>query len=364
MEFTKEGNGFTHISDAAGLARVADTLSAAPAIGRLTRVCERWIYTCLSLALDSEEQTASGFCYQYAVYPLEYSRHLLFPVGGQREKAFQALGDRTRAPRDVPRIKTILGRRCRLKTRPHKKRAAEWSIVVEKPVYNLTLFKVPGGYLSLKVYTQVEHLLRTEAVVHNAQELGCGRSLSSFPLIVCRLRGILERFHPVLSAVDACFIDDGTLERLPLPGQLGATRVGGIDFNQARRRHVVQAIVALSPSPRGFTASQLAGKVRSQSGQAESEYSPRRAAYDLKKLRAQQLARRIETTRRYEATPEGLRALAAWWVLHDKVIKPLLAAASQPSIEPQIENPTPIDQRYRALRLDMQGLFQELGLAA
>jgi hypothetical protein len=30
---------------------------------------------------------------------------------------------------------------------------------------NLTLFKVPGGYLTLKVYTQGEHLLRTEAVV-------------------------------------------------------------------------------------------------------------------------------------------------------------------------------------------------------
>jgi hypothetical protein len=188
-------------------------------------------------------------------------------------------------------------------------------------------------------------------------------SLSSFPLTVCRLREILERFHQVPSWVDACFIEDGTLERLPLPAQLGATRVGGIDFNQARRRHVVQALVALSPSPGGFAASQLAGKVRSLTGPAESEYGPRRAAYDLKKLRAQQLARRIEASRRYEATPEGLRALVALWVLHDKVIKPLLTAASQPSIEPQLENPAPIDQRHRALRLEMQALFQELGLA-
>ena len=143
--------------------------------------------------------------------------------------------------------------------------------------------------------------------MHNAQELGCCRSLSSFPLIVCRLREILERFHQVLSSVDACFIDEGTLERLPLPAQLGATRVGGIDFNQARMRHVVEAVVALSPSPGGFAASQLAGKVRSLTGQAQSEYGPRRAAYDLKKLRAKRLARRIESTHRYEATPEGLR---------------------------------------------------------
>ncbi len=56
--------------------------------------------------------------------------------------------------------------------------------------------------------------------------------------------------------------------------------------------------------------------------------------------------------------------MVALWVLRDKVIKPLLAAASQPLTEPQIDNPTPIDRRYRALRLDMQGLFQELGLAA
>jgi hypothetical protein len=207
MEFTKEGNGLTHISDAAGLARVADTLSAAPATGRLTRVCERWIDTCLRLALDSEEQTASGFRYQYAVYPLEYSRHLPFQVGGQMEKAFQALVDRTRAPRDVPRIKTILGRRRRLKT-PTPPKASSGMEYRGRETCNLTLFKVPGGYLTLKVYTHGEPVLRTEAVVHNAQELGCDRSLSSFPLIVCRLRGILERFHQVLSSMDA-FIRPG-----------------------------------------------------------------------------------------------------------------------------------------------------------
>ena len=92
MEFTKEGNGFTHISDAAGLARVADTLSAEPAIGRLTRVCERWIYTCLSLALDSEEQTASGFCYQYSVYQLEYSRNLLVSSGWPKGEGLPGVG--------------------------------------------------------------------------------------------------------------------------------------------------------------------------------------------------------------------------------------------------------------------------------
>ena len=61
MRFTKEGNCFTTISDTAGLAKIADTLSAPRAIGRLSQVCERWIDGCLCLALDFDEQKRSGF---------------------------------------------------------------------------------------------------------------------------------------------------------------------------------------------------------------------------------------------------------------------------------------------------------------
>src|SRR5215831_17586285 len=50
ITFTKEGNCFTAISDAAGLAKIADTLSENRAIGRLSQVCERWIYTCVCFA--------------------------------------------------------------------------------------------------------------------------------------------------------------------------------------------------------------------------------------------------------------------------------------------------------------------------
>ena len=55
---------------------------------------------------------------------------------------------------------------------------------------------------------------------------------------------------------------------------------------------MTEAVLAL---PTGFTASELAQKVRAMSGEAESAYGPRRAAYDLKKLRGKQMVRRIGT---------------------------------------------------------------------
>jgi hypothetical protein len=53
IELQKEDNCFTESGDAAGLARVADTLSQPGAIGRLSQVCEGWLYTtCLVFGLD------------------------------------------------------------------------------------------------------------------------------------------------------------------------------------------------------------------------------------------------------------------------------------------------------------------------
>ena len=364
IEFTKEGNCFTHISDAAGLARVADTLSDKRTIGRLSQVCERWIYsTCLCFALDSEERAESGFHYQYSTYQVEYSRNLLFEVGGKMDQVFQALIDRTRAPFDLDKIKNIFGWKRRPRYRKRKKSAMEWGVVVEKPTYDLTVFKVHCGKLTLKIYTKGERVLRIEVIVQNTKELRCGRSLEKFPEIVSELKRILERFMNALSCVDACFIADETLDQLPMPSRVGKVKVGGIDFNQTRMRRVAKAVLALSASPTGFTASDLASKVRTLGGQMEFLYGPRRATYDLKKLRGKQLVRKIGG-RRYEPIPEGLRAITALVVLRDKVIQPLLAAACHAKPVVELETRTALDKRYKTLQAGMRDLFMELGLAA
>jgi hypothetical protein len=47
-------------------------------------------------ALDFDEQKRSGFRYQYSNYQIEYSRNLVFQVGGHMDQVFQALIDRSR----------------------------------------------------------------------------------------------------------------------------------------------------------------------------------------------------------------------------------------------------------------------------
>ena len=360
LRFTKQGNCFTTISDAAGLAKIADTLSEPRAIGRLSQVCERWIYSCLCFALDFDEQKRSGFRYQYSGYQIEYSRNLVFEVGGHLDQVFQALIDRSRAPLDLKSIRTILGYRRRPRYRPRAKRSAEWEVSVEKPAYDLTIFKLHCGKLTLKIYSKGERVLRIEAVAHNTQQLNCGRALDKFPEVVARLKGVLERFADALSCIDQCFIADDMLEQLPTASQVGKTIVGGIDLNKTRMRAVVEAVIALSASPNGFTASDIAARVR----QRCTPYGPRHAAYDLKKLRGKHIVCRVGHTRRYTSLASGLRAITALVVLRDKAIKPLLAAARPLHPTRGGLNPKPIDAHYHALRFAMQGIFHELGIAA
>jgi hypothetical protein len=365
IHFAKEGNCFTHISDAVGLAKIADTLSRQRTIGRLRQACERWIYTtCLCFALDLEEQKQSGFHYQYSNYQVEYSRNLIFEIGGHMDQVFQALIDRSRVLLDLKTVRTILGYKRRPRYHKRNKKSAEWEVAVEKPTYDLTIFKLHCGKLTLKIYTKGERVLRIEVVVHNTEELRCGRSLEKFPEIVVQAKSILGRFMDALSCIDQCFIADRMLEQLPAPSQVGKTKVGGIDLNKPRMRWVVEAVISLSPSPDGFTASQLAGQVQALSKQNPSAYGARRAAYDLKKLRGKKIVRRIGGTRRYESVPKGLRAMAALVVLRNQAIKPLLAAAQELRPSRGAQNPQGLDTHYATIRTAMQGVFQELGLAA
>lgn len=363
--FGKEGNCFTEIKDTSDLALVADALRHPDAIGRLSRVCEQWIYSaCLCFALSSEEQERTGFRYQFSVYQAEYSRNLHFRDGIQMEQLFDSVIDRTRSTLDVSLIKTILGMQRRPRRRRAHKAPRREEVVVETPTYNLTVFKLHFGALTFKGYTKGERTLRFEAIVHNTRDLRCGRVIEKFPDIVACLQGLLQQFLNVLQCVDAPFLADATWETLPAPSQVGACRVGGIDVHKSRMRAAMGAVVTLAAQPNGFTASDLASAVCRQTGQASQAYGPTRAAYDLKKLRGKNLVVKVGKSRRYTPTPEGLRAITALSVLRDKVLKPLLAGVTLGERGPKPATVSPLDEHYETIRAEMKLLLNDLRIAA
>jgi len=361
----KEGNCFVGGSDFPAVDRLADALCDAHAIGRLSAVCDRWVYSsCLCFALDRDEQQRSGFRYQYSCYQLEYSRNLLFARGTVLDEVYQGLIDRTRRTLDVDTLKTIFGR----KHRPHWFRTARRAAprverVLEESTHDLTVFKLHFDRLTLKLYDKGARVLRIEVIVHSVKTLRCGKRLEQLAIVLARLQRMVVDFLNVVHAAHLSTLDAGALDALPLPTHRGAQRLAGVDVQKPRMRRVMEAVLGLAPKPGGFTARDLADTTQALLSPGEI-YTPRQAAYDLRKLRGKGLIERVGTSRRVQPKPPGIRTLAALLILREKVIKPVLAGAGTPKPGRPPKRIHPLDAHYETLQRELRRTFETLGLAA
>jgi len=359
ISYAKEGNCFVAGSFPA-LDQLADTLCDEHAIGRLTEVCDRWVYSsCLCFALDVEEQQRSHFRYRYSAYQIEYSRNLLFVRGTMLDAVFQGLLDRTRRLLDVPMLRTLFGRKQRPQWRsdPSGRRLAR---VLDQSSYDLTVFKLHFGALTLKLYDKGARVLRAEAIAHNIKDLRCGRAVEKLSIMLAKLQRMVIDFLNAMQAAHISFLPQGVLDALIEPSQRGARRLSGVDLQKPRMRTVSKALLALAPHPNGFTLDELAAAVRPSL--PAPAYTARQAAYDLMKLRGKQLIERIGKTRRYRANPLGIQLLAGWFILREKLIEPVLAGAGKPRLGPRPKNIQPLDQHYENLQRELRRTFHTLAL--
>ena len=160
--------------------------------------------------------------------------------------------------------------------------------------------------------------------------------------------------------MDVAVISEDSLDEWPKPSQVGQTQVGGVNINQPRMRAVLEAVIMLAAAPHGFRCADLANKVRDN---ALPDYTPRQAAYDLKKLRGKSLVRKIDDSRRYEPFPESLQNMAALLILREKVLKPVLAGAGKPRLGRKPKHQSQTDIHYANMQTEMRHLFQIIGLA-
>ena len=147
---------------------------------QLNQVCERWIYSaCLCFALDIQEQERTRFHYAYSIYQVEYSRNLLFHAGQPDGGGLSAHG----RPNPCPTGRASGEDTVRHEAAPQValETSTRLEVVLETPAYDLTVFKLHFGKLTLKAYTKGEHVLRFEVVLHNTQETGLRPRAGTLP---------------------------------------------------------------------------------------------------------------------------------------------------------------------------------------
>ena len=148
----------------------------------------------------------------------------------------------------------------------------ELAKAVQAPSYDLTVFKIKWGNLTLKIYDKGERVLRIEVVVHNAKELRCGKVLEKLPVLLERMNGILVRFLDTVQAAHIAFLDEGAFDAWNEPTARGNRRLAGGRFRVAdhdpgpavplRQRIVISRLAASRATPRPVCATPPARRTR------------------------------------------------------------------------------------------------------
>ncbi len=102
----------------------------------------------------------------------------------------------------------------------------------------------------------------------------------------------------------------------------------------------------------GFTNRSLRAQVSHLLGTA---YTVNQASYDLARLRLNGLITRRPGTNTYDLTPEGQRVAIFYTKVHDRVLRPLIAA-DQPPAPPQLRRALSTIDQHVNHRLDQARL--------
>jgi hypothetical protein len=114
-------------------------------------------------------------------------------------------------------------------------------------------------------------------------------------------------------------------------------------------------------SASGFSSRLTQGPAVSVAGRhptmtGHTDYTTRQVAYDL--------MTKPGRTRRYHLSPQTAGTIAALLTLREQVIGPILAGVRSPRMGRKPVTWTRVDRDYEKIRIDMQTLFQDLGIRA
>jgi hypothetical protein len=185
----------------------------------------------------------------------------------------------------------------------------------------------------LKQYHKEGRALRTETTINNAYDFGVGRRLHNLPALRQIGFAANRRVLEVERLTHDCHIGAEAFEKLQKPAEVDGHHVSALPFGQARVRALLTVLVLFCLQPQGFRNRQLRPLLAQLLGLSESQISPGRMSYDLRRLRLHGLIERIAKTQRYRLTPWGLKTALFYARVHNRLLRPGLSELNDPRTE-------------------------------
>jgi hypothetical protein len=339
--FTELDNGFATTDDPTGLQRICDRLGP----GTIRVFCERW-WARLPLPLTQADR-AAGYWWDIAMRQVEVSRTIVFDAPRHARGFFEALCADNLDMGRPEEMQIIFGRR--VTTSPpggYRTRLLRTGDEVTLNAY----FR----HSRVKSYLKCGRAFRIETVVNDPGDLGLLRGLAHLDQLSVKARDVNRRMLDAFRVGQGAVLAGPAFERAARPTICDGRRAPALRFGDPRVMALAGALCAVVHTITGFTNRSLRARVATQ---LSTPYSMSQMSYDLRRLRLKGLITRLPHTNTYVLTKEGQRVAIFYTKLHNRLLRPLLAAHDPPA-------PLPLRQALRVINHHVEDYISQARMAA
>ena len=323
--FTELSNGFASCDDPAGLQEICDRFQA----GTIEVFAQRWLHR-VPMPFGPADRDA-GYWWECSMRQVEVSRTVVFDESSRARAFFEALiADNLDLGRPE-NVEIIFGRRVRVDT-PGTFRTA-----IDRPAIDPddkgVVVNIFYKHSRVKQYLKEGRALRIETVVNSPRDLACNARLPNLDELQGKARAINKRILEAERAGQETVLASPAFERIAHPSAgADGRRTPALRFGDPRVTALAGALASTLTAATGITNKSLRALLASL---LNAPYTPGQMTYDLRRLRLAGLIRRIEHTNRYVLTPDGVKFAVFYTKLHNRLLRPLMAA-DQPQAPPDL----------------------------
>ena len=339
--FTELSNGFASCEDPAGLQEICDRLSP----GTINVFLERW-WSRLPLPFDQVDR-AAGYWWETSMRQVETSRTLVFDAPRRARAFFEALCADNLDLGRPHNMEIIFDRRVRRDT------VGEFRTAIDRDNDGVVI-NAFYKHSRIKQYLKDGRALRIETVVNDPNDLGIRRRLEHLEELQAKSRAANGRLLRTERVGQGCVYASPAFERVASPSvEDGGQRAPALRFGDPRVMALAGALAA--------NVHTVTGQITNKSLRAlvttllATPYTSNRMSYDLRRLRLKGLIERIEGTNAYRITPDGQRFAVFYTKLHNRLLRPLMAA-DQPPAPPEIRQALATLDRHVTRSIDLARL--------
>jgi len=321
IAYTGLANGFATCADPERLQAICDRFGPQDLQGFFDR-CTAMIPTPFTA-----RDRAAGYWWELSMRQIEVSRTLVFDDPRRARGFFEALVTDNIGIGRPHEVHAVFGRSPRGRTTPQP--------------FTTRLF-TPGTDVKMdfrykhsrvKQYLKEGRALRIETVVNKPKDLEVLARIEHLPELISKARAVNRRLLMIERAGQGCAIGSALFERIHQPYIREGQRTGALRFGDPRAMALTGALCCAIHAVTGFTNHSLRGLV---AGLLGTTYTANQMTYDLRRLRLHGLIERVPHTNTYVLTPEGTRVAVFYTNVHDRLLRPLIAAGHQPPASPEL----------------------------